>query len=135
DRTAVHRRHVCAPDRDAAGGRRDQAGEDAEERRLPRPVRADEGHELAIARHDVDATQHLALVVAGAHVPRDERGQTITRRERTRSKRKNGAPTSPVMTPAGSSAGAMTVRAPRSASTSTAAPAGRLATSERRGAA
>src|SRR5258705_4619815 len=132
DGSAVEGRDVDAVDRHAAGVRSQQPAENAQQRGLAGAVRTDERDELAGTRDEIDAAEHLAILVPRADRARDNAAQTMTRRERTRSARKKGAPTSPVMTPTGSSAGASAVRAPRSASTSAIAPAGMLATMRRR---
>src|SRR6185503_720396 len=132
DGAAVQRRDVDAVDRHAARRRSQQTAQDAQQRGLARAVRTHERDELAGARDEVHAAKHLAILVARADGAGDDATQTITRLDRTSSARKNGAPTSPVMTPTGSSAGASAVRAPRSASTSAIAPAGMLATMRRR---
>src|SRR5439155_437128 len=129
---AVERRDLAPVQRHAPSVRRQQTREDTQERRFPRAVRTNDRDDLAGADGNVDPAQHLAAAVAGTHPSRDELGQTIIRRDRTRSMRKNGAPTRPVITPTGSSAGGMIDRAARSASTSTVAPAGMLAMTRRR---
>src|SRR5439155_8283316 len=132
DRRASDRDEIVAIKRDSARRRSQESSEDAEERRLAGAVRTHERDELAAADRETDVVQDRAPAVARAHMLRRQLGHTITWRERTRSSRKNGAPTSPVITPTGSSAGEMSVRAPRSASTRAIAPAGRLASTRRR---
>src|ERR1700687_804311 len=132
DRPAIQRGDVEAVDRHAARRRPQQTAEHLEQRGLPRAIRTDQRHELARTHDEIDAAQHLSLAIPGADVARENAAHTITRLERTRSARKNGPPTRPVITPTGTSAGASTVRAPRSASTRAIAPAGMLARTRRR---
>src|SRR5205814_10642586 len=96
------------------GGRPDEAGEGAQQRRLPRPVRTDERDEPAGLDGEVDAAKDRARAIARGEGPRDERGHaTSRRRARTRSRRKDGAPSSPVRKPSGRYSGATAARAPR----------------------
>src|SRR5205823_5628293 len=125
---ARERRDVDAVERRRARGRLDESRECPQERRLPCPVRSDQRDETIRSEGHVDLVQDRARAVAGAQRARGQcRHATSRRRARTRRKRKNGAPSRPVMTPTGSSAGESTLRAPVSARTSRLAPAKKLA--------
>jgi hypothetical protein len=57
-------------DLDLAAVRREDPGEDREQRRLARPVGPDHGHQLAGQRLEADPAQRLALAVELDQVPR-----------------------------------------------------------------
>src|SRR5688500_11347448 len=90
--------------------------------RLPRPVRADQPHPLARLDRDVERVDDPIPVEVDRESVQDDRvhGATVLVIRRTTAKK--GAPKNAVKTPIGSSAGATTVRARRSASTRNAAP-------------
>ncbi len=64
-------RHVLAGEADRAGGGLVDAGDEVDERRLPRPVRADEADDLALLQRErdvvgrLDAAERLGDVVEG----------------------------------------------------------------------
>jgi hypothetical protein len=60
--------HVAAGDPDPAGGRCVQAGHEAQERGLPHPAPADDGHDLTARDLESEIAQHGDRCVACRHV-------------------------------------------------------------------
>jgi hypothetical protein len=67
-------------ERDGAGGRRQQAGDGAQQRRLARAVGAEECDDFGTADTEIDAVHHADLAVAGMQASDFEQG--ISRRGR-----------------------------------------------------
>src|SRR5690606_2947728 len=130
---AAVRGQRAAVQEDPASACSQLAGKEPQQRALPRAVRPDESHDLArhqLERHaDERGSGRLPVVrgVARRHVhcrqhPGHGAPAATPLRERLRSHRKNGPPVNAVTMPTGTSTGAMTVRAKRSASTMNPAP-------------
>ena len=100
-----------------------EPGDRAQQRRLPRAVRADQRHPLAVLDRERDAVDDRAAAQLDRDVIESERGHddSILRDVRSTTA-KNGAPKNAVTTPIGSSAGESAVRAITSASTRKPAP-------------
>jgi len=72
--------HVSPAERHRAGGRRQQAGDGAQQRRLARAVGAEECDDLGTTDTEIDTVQHADLAVAGIQAGDVEQG--ISRRGR-----------------------------------------------------
>src|SRR5258706_8459073 len=110
-------------DEDRAARRGQEAGHQAEQRRLARTVRSDDGEPLAASDDQVDRSDHLAPAVPAGHVAKLEdqiAHSSYPRCVRRRRNRKNGAPMTAVTTPTGTSP---RTRATTSAATIRLAPA------------
>src|SRR5262245_59942812 len=123
-----HRREVVPLEEDPPPPKAQHPRQGAQERRLPRPVRAHDREPLAAADLEGHAPEDLHAVVAGADRARFEDRRHARRGVRRRSThRKKGAPKSAVMTPTGNSEGRAAVRATVSTITRNPAPAIALA--------
>ena len=72
--------HVEPVDRHRAVRRHEQAGDDAEQRRLPAAARTDDAHDLAVGHREVDGVEHAASAVLDgdrAHVEAHAAGLTM----------------------------------------------------------
>ena len=116
--------HVDAVDRDLATLERKHAAQDAQQRRLAAAVRADDREQFAALRIQIDAAQHRPSVVTGLEVAygQHQSRPRAVRPCRRSSNRKNGAPTSAVITPIGTSNVGSIVRAIMSATIRNEAP-------------
>src|SRR5207244_4067722 len=122
----------AAVDLDRPVRRRKLARDHAEQRRLPRAVRAEERAQLARRDLEVDAVQHLAPPPEAERDPAHPDHPSAPVRRDARSTRKNGPPQRAEITPTGSSSGAAIVRAAVSASTRKVAPPRKDAGTSRR---
>src|SRR5690625_4176029 len=103
------------------------SGEYPDQGRLSRPVGTQQSYDLARAQVDINTLQQLLLTRIQGDARRPQfTGTSVAahaRPSRLSNHRKNGPPMRAVTTPIGTSAGAMTVRAARSATTVRVAPA------------
>ena len=113
---------VAAVERDGAREGH-QARDRPQQRRLPRPVRADERDPLALRNVEIDVAHDRPPAELHGHPPEADRRHAAVVLVERRTSAKKGAPRNAVTTPSGISAGESAVRAITSARTRNPAPA------------